>query len=188
VTAGDVFLAAFLGCLLALAVVGVAGWQIVNWKARRFVKNNAGDLASWLEGAADGDPETRAQLDQMVRRRAHKQTAAAPDAPRIMVDADCGECKQKTPSGSTLEEQYVAGWRIRHSDQALHCPACVQKHSRGRGISVCACGHEQEMPADVERRDSRAWLMANGWGIVNAELSCPICVAVAKECGGAVQQ
>ncbi len=177
----DIFVAAFLGCLLALAVVAIAAWQISAFLIRRKIGSIAKLVGEGIEGAADGDPALRAELDAFARRRAYK---ASPMVRPPMIR--CGACGivHETPfsdSRSFME----SGWRVHAASGDLHCPACVRKN-HSPGTSICLCGHEQASPPGMQRADVRAYLVSIGWGIVEAELRCSTCVRVATEAGAKI--
>jgi hypothetical protein len=177
VTSSDVFLAAFVGCLFALAVVALAVWQALAWKARRFLKKSAGDFAGWIEGAADGDPEMRAELDKLTARRAYRgrTTGSPPIAPLTV--ATCTKCKGGPGVSVDLDALYALGWRMTR-DGDFHCPTCVRASSMAR--AVCFCAHEHVLPDGVRPgAESQAILEQAGWVLVNGAMSCPACVTKA---------
>lgn len=62
----SIFLAAFLGCLLALVIVAVAMTQYLAWKARQAARKG---IAEWLKDVSKLDPELQRELDTFALQR-----------------------------------------------------------------------------------------------------------------------
>ena len=134
-----VFLAAFLGCLFALGIVALATVQYLAWKARKHV----GTMAEWLEGAADGDPALRAQLEMASRRGRRPQAASSFWGVRCS-RVGC-ERMQSIPTELKIgpeSEAWLAsiGWSITVQGspptQRIICPFCANEEIKATAMAA----------------------------------------------------
>lgn len=142
----SIFLAAFLGCLLALGMVAIAVMQYLAWKARK----HFGDMSAMLEGVADGDPALRAQLDSMARRRTTRSGSIPPPSPggaTVSWDVQCDRagCKrtQSIPPDlaiGTASDAWLngIGWSVQIAGdvRTILCPMCAKDAAQHEDLTA----------------------------------------------------
>lgn len=128
----NLFVASFLGCLIALVMVVLLGSQIAWWLLIRYLKKNGPDIfAKAMHASVHGTPpdEDVARMYRDLMAQPPGATMASP--PRCM---HCHTTDTDVPNDVRIAEALLRarGWRFIDESRALEhktigwwCPVCV---------------------------------------------------------------
>jgi hypothetical protein len=79
----DIFLSAFLGCLLALAMVAIAAWQIAIHVARKWFASKLPEIVHQALGVAATTPLDSPDIQEMVKAAGAVPPGVVPHTGRL---------------------------------------------------------------------------------------------------------
>lgn len=175
---GEIFLACFLGCLLALLVVVVLGYQFLYWRISVAIKQDLPGFIEEIAGSTLGrDALARAGVARVARVGVlppREATATRVSPERITcVCAACGDMISVRMSNAGKERLEDMGWRQHEETSAWMCPWCDPERAAPPAImatapeptleplmrATCACGVTVDASDshDVEKLVNAGW-------------------------------